>query len=443
MQNKLGQDFTLPRLLRFTAPSALMLMFMALYQMVDGIFVSNFVGENALSALNIAYPVPSVLIAVSVMLSTGGSALVARTMGEKKPQQAKQDFSLIVVTGVIIGILFAVAGLCFLPSLVRALGATDLLYEDCYNYLFPLIVSAPAAMLQMQFQGFLVTAGKPHLGLALTVIGGVINLLLDYLFIVELKMGVTGAALGTAAGYIVPAIIGLCYFAFVRKGSLCLVRPKFRPAALGEACFNGSSEMVTNLAVAITTLMFNKIMLAYQGENGVAAITIVLYAQFLLTAIFIGFSSGVAPLFSYNHGNKNYVQIQKLFRSSLWLIGTFSVLMFAVAFVFAVPIISVFTRPDSAVFALTVRGFHLFAFSYLITGFNIFASSLFTAFSNGKASAFLSFLRTFLFLIASLLLLPRLLGADGIWLSVPLAELLSLVVAVWLVIANRDYYQYY
>lgn len=443
MQNKLAQDFTLPRLLRFTAPSAVMLVFMALYQMVDGIFVSNFVGENALSALNVAYPIPSVLVAISVMFSSGGSALVARTMGEGKAKQAKQDFSLIVITGLLIGVIFAFVGLLFLPSLVRALGATDLLYEDCYNYLFPLVISAPAAILQMQFQGFLVTAGKPHLSLWLTVIGGGINLLLDYLFIVQLGMGVTGAALGTAAGYLVPAIIGLCYFSFARKGSLCLVRPKFRPAALGEACFNGSSEMVTNLAVAITTLMFNKIMLAYQGENGVAAITIVLYAQFLLTAVFIGFSSGVAPLFSYNHGNQNHVQIKKLFRSSLWLIGVFSVLMFVIAFVFAVPIIAVFTRPTSPVFALTVRGFHLFAFSYLITGFNIFASSLFTAFSNGKASAFLSFLRTFLFLTVSLVLLPRLLGADGIWLSVPLAELLSLIVAIWLVIANREFYQYY
>lgn len=443
MHNKLGQDFTLPRLLRFTAPSALMLMFMALYQMVDGVFVSNFVGENALSALNIAYPVPSVLVAVSVMLSTGGSALVARTMGEGDAARAKQDFSLIVATGVLLGIVFSAVGLAFLPSLVRGLGATDLLYEDCFRYLLPLIVSAPAAVLQMLFQGFLVTAGKPHLSLVLTVIGGAVNLLLDYLFIAELRMGVTGAALGTAAGYLVPALIGLCYFSFARKGTLCLVLPKLRFAALGEACFNGSSEMVTNLAVAVTTLMFNKIMLAYQGENGVAAITIVLYAQFLLTAVFIGFSAGVAPLFSYNYGNKNVVQIQKLFRSSLWVIGVFSAVMFAVAFLFAVPVISVFTRPDSPVFALTVRGFHLFALSYLITGFNIFASSLFTAFSNGRASAFLSFLRTFLFLTLSLLLLPRLLGADGIWLSVPLAELLSLAVAAWLVAANRAYYRYY
>jgi putative MATE family efflux protein len=419
-----------------------MLVFMSLYQMVDGVFVSNVVGENALSALNIVYPIPSIIIAISIMLATGGSAIVAKNMGEGKLKEAKQNFSMIIYTGLSIGVVCSIIGMIFIKPIIWGLGATDILYQYCYDYLLILILFCPVAILQMLFQIFLVTAGKPHLGLALTVIGGLSNILLDYLFIVQMQIGVRGAAIGTIIGYAIPAIVGFIYFIVNRKGTLYLVKPRFRLQILVQTCLNGSSEMVTNLAVAITTLLFNKIMLKYMGENGVAAITIVLYAQFLLTSIFMGFSSGVAPIFSYNYGNGNHKQTKKLFKMSMTLIIIFSVLMFVMAILLAKPVISVFTSRDSAIFDITYHGFLLFAISYLYTGVNIFASSMFTAFSNGRISAIISFLRTFVFLVLSLIILPIIIGSDGIWLSVPLAELLSFGVSIMYIISNRHEYQY-
>ena len=442
MKNNLAQNFTIKSLLKFTAPTTIMLVFMSLYQMVDGIFVSNVVGENALSALNIVYPIPSIILAISIMLATGGSAIVAKNMGEGKAKEAKQNFSLIIYTGILIGILCTIISLIFIEPILHGLGATELLYQYCYDYLYIMVLFCPITMLQLLFQTFFVTAGKPHLGLVLTVIGGVTNILLDYLFIIQLQMGVKGAAIGTCIGYTIPAVIGLMYFILKRNGTLYLVRPKLRLRMLAHTCINGSSEMVTNLAVAITTLLFNKIMLKYMGENGVAAITIVLYAQFLLTSIFIGFSSGVAPIISYNYGNRNHDQIKKLFKMSMILIGIFSILMYVLSFLFSKPIISVFTSKESITFDITYHGFLLFSISYLFTGFNIFASSMFTAFSNGKISATISFLRTFLFLIASLLLLPLIIGSTGIWFSVPLAELLSLGVSITFMIKYRHRYHY-
>ena len=442
MNNNLAKNFTIKSLLKFTAPTIIMLVFMSLYQMVDGVFVSNVVGENALSALNIVYPIPSIIIAISIMLATGGSAIVAKNMGEGKLKEAKQNFSMIIYTGLSIGVVCSIIGMIFIKPIIWGLGATDILYQYCYDYLLILILFCPVAILQMLFQIFLVTAGKPHLGLALTVIGGLSNILLDYLFIVQMQIGVRGAAIGTIIGYAIPAIVGFIYFIVNRKGTLYLVKPRFRLQILVQTCLNGSSEMVTNLAVAITTLLFNKIMLKYMGENGVAAITIVLYAQFLLTSIFMGFSSGVAPIFSYNYGNGNHKQTKKLFKMSMTLIIIFSVLMFVMAILLAKPVISVFTSRDSAIFDITYHGFLLFAISYLYTGVNIFASSMFTAFSNGKVSAIISFLRTFVFLIASLILFPFIIGSDGIWLSVPLAEILSLGVSLFYIIRNRNIYHY-
>lgn len=442
MKNNLAQNFTVGSLLRFTAPTCVMLVFMSLYQMTDAVFVSNFVGERALSALNIVFPVPSVVIAVSIMLATGGSAIIARNMGEGKPEQAKENFSMILCVGTILGIVGALVGTIWIDPIIRMLGATDALYPYCHDYLYILMLACPMTVLQMLFQTFFVTAGRPYIGLSLTVLGGLSNVVLDYLFIAVGNMGVKGAAIATAIGYILPAVIGLIYFTFQRHGTLYLVRPKFRGKVLLETCTNGSSEMVTNLSIAITTLMFNKIMLEYLGENGVAAITIVLYAQFLLTSIFMGFTGGAAPLFSFHYGSDNRSQIKKLFRMSMGMIAVFSVVMFAAAILFAKPIISVFTRSGSDVFAITYHGSLLFSVSYLFTGLNIFASGLFTAFSNGRISAFLSFLRTLVFLVAALLILPELFGENGIWLAVPAAEFLALLCSVCCLFRYRNRYHY-
>lgn len=441
--NRLSQDFNILSLLKFTAPTAVMLVFMSLYQMVDGAFVARYVGENALSALNIVYPVPSVILAFSIMLATGGSAIIAKNMGEGKAKEAKENFSFIIFVGLILGTVFTVFGVLFMDPLIRLLGATPALYSYCYDYLLILTLSAPLSVFQLLFQTFFVTAGKPQIGLAMTVTGGLFNMILDYLFIAVFKMGVSGAALATAVGYSIPALFGLVYFTFSRNGVLYLVKPVVRGKVLLYSCTNGSSEMVGNLAVSITTFLFNALMLKYAGEDGVAAITIVLYAQFLMTSVFMGFSSGIAPVVSYNYGSQNIEQLQKVFRNSIRIIAAASVLVFLLAECFSDPVIQVFVKPGSEVFKMTRHGFAVFSVSFLFTGVNIFASSLFTAFSNGRVSAVLSFLRTFVFLTASLLVLPFMMGVDGIWLAVPAAEGLALCVSVYYLVKLRKVYQYH
>lgn len=440
--NSIAQEFNVISLLRFVAPTVVMLVFMSLYQMVDAVFVSKFVGENALSALNIVYPFPSIVIAVSIMLATGGSAIIARNMGEGKKREAKENFSFIVLVGAVVGAAIVTVGVLFIEPLIYMLGATPSLYDYCYDYLFILVLSAPLSVFQMLFQSFFVTAGKPHLGLTLTVLGGAANIILDYVFIVLCGFGVSGAALATSIGYSIPGLFGLVYFAVNRKGTLYFVKPVFRWRVLLNCCINGSSEMVNNLAVAVTTFLFNVLMLKYAGEAGVAAITIVLYAQFLMTSAFMGFSSGIAPVVSFNYGSRNVRQLKKIFRISVWVIAVVSAAVFMIAETCSDVVIMVFTPAGSEVFELTKYGFAIFSFSFLCTGMNIFASALFTAFSNGKVSAILSFLRTFVFLTACLLFLPQFLGVDGIWLAVPIAEALALFVSVYYLVRFKKVYQY-
>ena len=440
--NGIAQEFNLISLLRFVAPTVVMLVFMSLYQMVDAVFVSKFVGENALSALNIVYPFPSIVIAVSIMLATGGSAIIARNMGEGKEKEAKENFSFIVLVGAVIGVAIATAGILFIEPLIYMLGATPSLYDYCYEYLFILVLSVPLSVFQMLFQSFFVTAGKPHLGLTLTVLGGVSNIVLDYVFIVLCGFGVSGAALATSIGYSIPGLFGLIYFAVSRKGTLYFVKPVFRWGVLFKCCINGSSEMVNNLAVAVTTFLFNVLMLKYAGEAGVAAITIVVYAQFLMTSAFMGFSSGIAPVVSFNYGSGNVRQLKKIFKISVWVITVVSAAVFVIAETCSDVVIMVFTPAGSEVFGLTKYGFAIFSFSFLCTGMNIFASALFTAFSNGKISAILSFLRTFVFLTSCLLFLPLFWGVDGIWLAVPVAEVMALFVSVYYLVRFKKVYQY-
>lgn len=442
LDNQLGKKFNVLSLLKFVTPTVIMLIFMSLYQMVDGVFVSRYVGENALSALNIVYPIPSIIIAVSIMLATGGSAIIARNMGEGKSREAKENFSFLVTVGGILGVIFLILGVVFIDPIIRLLGATPALYKYCYDYLLILVLSAPLAVFQMLFQSFFVTAGKPHLGLGLTILGGIANVVLDYVFIKICGMGVSGAALATAIGYSIPGLFGLLYFMLNRKGTLYLVKPVFRGKLLLHCCVNGSSEMVNNLSIAITTFLFNILMLKYAGEAGVASITIVLYAQFLMTSAFMGFSSGISPIVSYKYGSQDTDQLKKIFRISIYLILIVSVITFIIAECWSEPLIMVFTAAGSEVFDITKHGFAIFSVSFLFTGINIFASALFTAFSNGKISAILSFLRTFIFLVVSLLALPLLWGVDGIWMAVPIAEVLACFVSIYYLIKFRKVYRY-
>lgn len=442
MSNPLSKKFTFWSLLSFAAPTIAMMVLMSLYTMVDGVFVARFVNTNALSAINIVYPLVGLIIGIAVMLATGGSAVIATKMGAGKRTEAKENFSLIVLTGAIVGIVVAIVGLIFLKPLISLLGASTALYDYCEQYLFVLLFFTPCAILQMLFQFFFVTAGKPNYGLIVTVAGGLANVVLDYVFIVPMGMGIAGAALATGIGYSIPAVAGLIYFAYHQKATLHFVKPKFDAKALFDSCTNGSSEMVTNLATSVTTLLFNLAMMRYVGEDGVAAITIVLYAQFLLTAVYLGFSSGVAPIFSYNHGNDNRQEVKKLFRTSTIFIGLSSVMIFGLSIVFSVPIVLIFAPKGSAVFELAINGFLLFSISYLLTGANIFASSMFTAFSNGRISATISFLRTFVFIILAITVLPIWLEINGIWLAVPFAEGLTLVFSLGYICKYRKVYHY-
>lgn len=442
MSNILSKKFTAWTLLKFTAPTIIMMVFMSLYTMVDGVFVSNLIGEKALSAVNMVYPIQSILIAISFMFATGGSAVIAKKMGEGDKEQAKQIFSLIIAVSISIGFIVLILGLLFIEPIITTLGATEALYNYCYDYLSILILFSPLAMLQVLFQFLFVTAGKPNLGLISTVAGGIANVVLDYVFIVPLNMGIAGAALATGIGYSIPAIFGFLYFTFNKKNTLYFTKFKFNLKVLLEACSNGSSEMVTNLATAVTTFLFNIIMIAYLGENGVAAITIVLYAQFLLTAVYLGFSSGIAPILSYNYGEGNIGELKKIFKISMLFITISSICIFIFSIAFSPNIVNVFVTKDSEVFPIAMNGFLLFSISYLFTGFNIFASSMFTAFSNGKVSAIISFARTFIFIILGIMLLPKFMGVSGIWLAVPFAEILTLILSFFFIIKLRKFYQY-
>ena len=441
MTNSIAKDFRFFSLLRFAFPTMIMMVFMSLYTIVDGIFVSRLVGTDALSAVNIVYPAISLLIAIGVMLATGGSAIIARKLGEKKEQEAREDFSFLLLIGFLLGVLAMLFGNLFIEPLVRLLGATDLILDYCVEYLSISLYMAPACVLQLLFQNFFVTAGKPVTGLALTTSGGVANMFLDYAFMGPLQMGIGGAALATGIGQLIPSIFGLLYFLFVRH-SLYIVRPRIDFLVLAESCLNGSSEMITNLSTAVVTYLFNITMLKFLGESGVAAITIVLYGQFLFNAMYMGFSMGVAPIISYNHGSYNTGLLQRIFKICVGFISVSSIIVTLAALISSPFIVEIFTPRETDTYTIAKTGFFLFSFNYIFAGLNIFSSSLFTAFSDGKISAIISFVRTFVLIVINILVLPLILGVNGIWLSVPIAECMTVFLSGYFIWKKRHCYHY-
>ncbi|PHV69689.1 MATE family efflux transporter [Sporanaerobium hydrogeniformans] len=432
MSHNISQHFKTSTLLKFALPSIIMMLFMSLYSIIDGVFVSRFVGSQALSALNIVYPVISLLIGLGVMLATGGSALIGKTLGEGHAQKAREYFSLFLVTGFVIGILLAFLGNLLSEDLARLLGANDALIPYSIDYLRTSLLFAPASILQLLFQSYFITASRPKLGLLVTIGAGILNIILDYVFLVPLNLGVQGAALATGFGQLFAAIFGMVYFLVVRK-SLYIVVPHFEPKILLKAATNGSSEMVSNLSSAIVTLLFNLIMMHLIGEDGVAAITIILYGQFLFNALYLGFSLGVAPIISYNYGSQNHLELQNIWyicKRFLWLSSSIIVIL---ALFFSETIVSIFVSKTSSIYTLANEGFFIFSINYLFAGFNIFASSLFTALSNGILSALISFMRTFICLVIALLVLPYFLGVLGVWIAVPIAEFITFFIAIYIV----------
>lgn len=441
MTNSLGKKITFFNLIKLTLPTVIMMIFFSLYTIIDGIFVSRYVGSNALSSLNIVFPIISLLIGISIMLATGGSAIVAKLMGEGKYKEARENFTLIVLTSIISGIVIAIICFIFIDKIIYLLGGTESLYRNAYIYIVTMLIFTPALILKMLFDYFLITAGVPKLGLISSIIGGVTNIVLDYVFIVPLKMGLAGAALATSIGYLFPSIIGIVYF-FNKKNNLHFVKPKFNIKTIAHSCSNGSSEMVTQASTAVTTFLYNVIMLKHLGEDGVAAITIILYVQFLLAAAYMGFTSGASPRISYNLGKKDKHELTKIISYSYIIIGLFSVVTFILAKVLGPTVISIFAGNGTEVFKITLDGFNTFQLSFLLCGLNIFASGMFTALSNGKVSALLSVLRTFVFLSIGILFLPSVLGVDGIWIAVPLAELLTLAFSIFYTFKHKNTYGY-
>ena len=423
MSYSLSKKFTFGSLLVFALPTTIMMVFMSLYTIVDGMFVSRFVSTNALSSINIVYPAVNIVLGLAIMLSTGSSAIVARKMGEGKPEEARQTFTAVIFLNVVIGLVLAVLGTLFAAPLSRMLGASDVLLADCVTYLRWQLGFAPALMLQILFQMYFVTEGRPGIGLFLTIAAGITNAVLDYILIVPMGMGIAGAAIATVTGYMIPALFGLIYFACAKR-SLWFVRPRMSGAELGETCLN------------------NLTMMRFAGEDGVAAITIIQYSEFLLNALFMGFSQGISPVVSFNHGSRNHAQLKQVYRTAMIFTVAASVTVFLFAQFAGDAVVTVFARRGTMVWQLASHGFSVFAMGFLFSGLNIFSSALFTALGNGKVSAVISFVRTFGLIITSLLILPALLGVDGVWLAIPIAELGSTLLSLYYRKRYTQVYQY-
>ncbi len=435
MTTSINQHFSPWSLLKFAFPSIIMMMFMSLYTIVDGIFVSRFVGSNALSSLNIAFPAASVVIAVGTMLATGGTAVISKYLGEGKKREARECLSLFLLVGLLFSFFAALIAVLFPEPICRMLGANDLLLADSITYLKILLLFSPACMLQTLFQCFLVTAGAPHMGLILTILAGLVNAVMDYVLIVPCQLGIGGAAMATGLGQTIPAVIGLVFFLSPRH-ELHLTRFSFRVKELLQACYNGSSEMVTQFSNAVITLLFNIILMRLAGLNGVAAITILLYGQFLFQAFYLGFSIGISPVIGFQYGAENRKELKNIYHISFRFTAIVSAFMTAAAIFLSTGIVTIFTD-DPKTYELAVTGFRLFAINFLFCGFNILSSGFFTALSNGRVSAIISFARTLVFTTISLLILPQFLGINGAWLAVPMAEFLTLLLSIGM---HRKYF---
>ena len=442
MQIKLSDHFTYSKLIRFTLPSIIMMIFTSIYSVVDGLFVSNLVGELALSAVNIIFPVSMIFAAFGFMLGSGGSAIVARTMGEGKPELANRYFTMIILCVVGLGTVFSVVGALLIEPIARLAGASELLMDGCVSYGRILLGGTVAFMLQMSFQVFCVTAELPKMGLAVSLASGATNIVMDYVLIALCDMGIAGAAWGTVLSYVVGGGLPLLYFLRPKRGKLRLCHTRLYPRELKNACVNGSSELMSNLSASLISVLYNLQLMRLVGESGVAAYSVMMYVDFAFAAVFLGFSMGVGPVISFHFGADNREELKGLLRRSLTVIFICSLAMVALSELLARPLAAAFVGYSPALMDMTVHGFRIFALSYLFVGFGIFGSGLFTDLCNGFVSALISFLRTFLFRGGMVFLLPLALKLDGIWLAVVVADGLGAVVALALIWSNRERYHY-
>ena len=442
MKIQLSEHFTYKKLLRFVLPSIIMMIFTSIYGVVDGLFVSNYVGKTAFAGLNLIMPFIMALSALGFMMGTGGSAIVAKTLGEGKKKKANEYFSLLVYVTLVGGIIFSVLGITLTKYVSAALGATGELLANCILYGRSIFLSRPAFMLQNVFQCFFVTAERPKLGLTVIVLAGVTNMILDFLFIAVFGWGLAGAAFATVCGECVGGLLPLVYFGRENASPFRLGNTTIYWNILGKTCTNGSSELMTNLSSSIVNTLFNFQLMHFAGEDGVAAYGTLMYVNFIFVAIFLGYSIGSAPIVSYHYGARNSEELKNLLTKSLKMIGVWGVALFALAQMIASPLARIFVGYDPDLFDLTRHGFRIFCLAFLINGFNIYGSSFFTALNNGLLSALISFLRTLVFQIASVLLLPMIFGIDGIWGAVFVAEILTLCVTIICLAKKQKVYHY-
>ena len=443
MKIQLSEHFTYNKLLRFVFPSIVMMIFTSIYSVVDGLFVSNFVGKTALASINLILPFLMGLSALGFMIGTGGSAIVAKTLGEGDPKRANSYFSMLVYVTAIGGIILALLGMLLVPSVASFLGAEGELLSNCILYGRISFISMPAFMLQNVFQSFFVTAEKPKLGLAVIITAGVTNMILDLLFVGILGFGLAGAAVATVCGEMIGGLFPIFYFSRKNSSLLRLGKTQFNGRILMQTCVNGSSELMTNLSSSIVNSLYNIQLMKFAGENGVAAYAAIMYVNFIFIAIFLGYSIGSAPIISYHYGAGNDGELKNLYKKSLQLVGSWGILLFVLAQFLATPLAKLFVGYDSTLLAMTQTGFRIYSLVYIINGFNIFGSSFFTALSNGVVSAVISFLRTLVFQIGAVFILPIVFGGiNGIWSSVTVAELLTLCITITFFVRQRRKYHY-
>lgn len=442
MSIQLSDHFTYRKLFRFCLSPIIMMVFTSIYGVVDGFFVSNFVGKVPFAAINLVMPFIMILGGVGFMIGTGGSALVAKTLGEGDRVRANRYFTMMVKLTGILGVLLSVTGMVLIRPISYLLGATETMISDCVIYGRTVLAFNAAFMLQNIFQTFLTTAEKPKLGLVATVAAGVTNMALDALFVAGFGWGVAGAAIATGISQCVGGFLPLLYFLRPNSSLLQLVRTKLEGKVLLKACVNGSSELMSNISTSLVSVLYNFQLLRFAGENGVAAYGTLMYIQFVFIAFFIGYTIGTAPVVGYHYGAQNHKELKGLLRKSLILMGSAGLAMMVLAWTLASTLSGIFVGYDVELFEMTKHAFQLFSFSFLLAGSNIFISSFFTALNNGGVSAAISFLRTLVFQMLSIWILPVFLGLDGIWWAITVAEVLAFMVSVIFLSANRKKYRY-
>ncbi len=442
MKIKLSDHFTYKRLIQFVLPSIAMMIFTSIYGVVDGFFVSNYAGKTEFAAVNLIMPFPMMLGAFGFMVGTGGSALVAIALGEGKKKEANEYFSMLIYVTIVVGVILSVLGIVFTRLIAVWLGASEDMLEYCVIYGRWLLVALTPFMLQNVFQSFLVTAEKPQMGLIVTVAAGLTNVVLDFVFIGLVHGGVVGAALATGISQFVGGVIPLIYFMKKNTSLLRLVKAKVNWRVLGKTCFNGSSELMTNLSLSLVNMLYNVQLMKFAGENGVAAYGVIMYVNFIFIAVYIGYAIGSAPIIGYHYGAGNQDEMKNVFGKSIRFNVAAGVVMTVVAILMSGVLAGIFVGYDAQLCAMTQRGFAIYSLSFLIMGVNIYGSSFFTALGNGLVSAFISFLRTLLFQLIAVLVLPIFFELDGIWMSIVVAEAVALIVTIGFFVGNKKKYGY-